>query len=136
MFISHEDSLTVAKSLESKENTFIWRQGAVEDAILSSQNRTKEICDSLNCKTLTSEDLKKKLKERLNEKQRKAFYFHLMNVDEIRRFITFMEEKEKCQTVNKSYYEPNQNEVGSYNFSFVRMVRWMIIICNGFSSFI
>lgn len=114
LFISHEDSLTVAKSLESQRNTFIWRHGALENAILSSENWNEKICKSLNINTITNtelkdqiEKLKKKLKERLDEKQRKEFYIYLMKVDEIRRFITFLEEKEQCQSVAENYYEPN-----------------------------
>lgn len=124
LFIAHEDSLTVAKSLESNRNTFIWRHGTVEDAVLSCPNRINDICDSLDCETLTAKDLKKKLKERLNEKQRKAFYFHLMKVDEIRRFITFMEEKEKCLC------KRNMTASKSYIFSLFRLVGWTIIVCN------
>lgn len=86
----------------------------MENAILSSENWNEKIYKSLNINTITNtelkdqiEKLKKKLKERLDEKQRKEFYIYLMKVDEIRRFITFLEEKEQCQSVAENYYEPN-----------------------------
>lgn len=106
-FIAHDDSLKAVKSLESKEDTFIWRHGAVEDAILSSPNRelTDKIAEKLSCNS-TPNALKTKLKERLTEKQWKEFYSRLLEVDEIDRFITFMEEKEICQPVYKKHCEP------------------------------
>lgn len=73
---------------------FVWRHGTVEDAILSSRNRYEEICSSINCPSLTNKSLKKKLKERLDEEERRTFYSQLMEVSEIQRFIRFMEKEE------------------------------------------
>lgn len=108
MFIAHDDSLKAVKSLESKENTFIWRHGAVEEAILSSPNSNlnEEIAEIFCCVSLTPKILKTKLKERLTEEQWKSFYSKLLKVEEIDRFITFLKEKEKCQTVDKKHCEP------------------------------
>ncbi|XP_065932252.1 uncharacterized protein [Magallana gigas] len=88
-----EDFETISTSLEQRK-MFVWRHGTVEDAILSSRNRYEEICSSINCPSLTNKSLKKKLKERLDEEERKTFYSQLMEVSEIQRFIRFMEKEE------------------------------------------
>lgn len=108
-FIAHDDSLKAAKSLESKENTFIWRHGALEDAILSSPNQklNKEIAKIFGRESITPNALKEKLKERLTSEQWKGFYSKLLKVEEIKRFIAFLKEKENSQTVDKHYREPN-----------------------------
>lgn len=126
-FIAHDDSLRAAKSLESKENTFIWRHGAVEDAILSSPNQNKEFGKILNCNPLTSENLKNKLKKRLTVEQGKEFYANLLNVEEIRRFIQFMENKEENQTLYNSYRERNMSKSKSHNSCF-ELVGHVIIV--------
>ncbi|XP_052720973.1 uncharacterized protein LOC128192386 [Crassostrea angulata] len=119
-FVAHSDSMKAAKSLESKENTFIWRHGAVEDAILSSPILKEEIATTLrlNCKQLTPDRLKSKLKERLTVEQGKTFYSKVLNVEEIRRFIQFIERKEECLTVYDSYRKRNMSESKSYNSFF------------------
>lgn len=93
-----EDFETITTSLE-QQKMFVWRHGAVEDAILSSKNRIEEICSSINRPSLTNKSLKKKLKERLDEEERKAFYAQLMEVSEIQRFIRFMEKEENKRKV-------------------------------------
>lgn len=109
-FIDNEDSLKVAKLLESNKNkTFIWRHGAIEDAILSSKHCKKEICKSLNCKTLNAADLKKKLKERLYDGERKKFYAELVKVEEIDRFLQFIKEKEGVEN-EENHSTPKRNE--------------------------
>lgn len=108
-FIAHDDSLKAAKSLESKENTFIWRHGALEDAILSSPNQklNKEIAKIFGRESVTPNAIKEKLKERLTSEQWKEFYSKLLKVEEIKRFIAFLKEKENSHTVDKHYCEPN-----------------------------
>lgn len=95
-FIAHDDSLKAAESLELKENTFIWRHGALENAILSSPELNKTIGEKvgLEGKKLTTNNLKDKLTERLTVEQGKKFYAQLLAVPEIDRFIKFMEKKE------------------------------------------
>lgn len=95
-FIAHDDSLKAAKSLELTENTFIWRHGALENAILSSPELNKKIGEKvgLEGKKLTTNNLKDKLTERLTVEQGKNFYAQLLAVPEIDRFIKFMEKKE------------------------------------------
>lgn len=95
-FINGEDSLKVAQLLEpSKTNTFIWRHGAIEDAILSCNSCNENIRKALQCKNkLNPADLKNKLKERLHEGDRKSFYAELVKVDEIDRFLKFIEKKD------------------------------------------
>eukprot|EP00105_Crassostrea_gigas_P036496 XP_019920644.1 PREDICTED: uncharacterized protein LOC105322826 [Crassostrea gigas] len=106
-FIAHDDSLKVVKSLESKDNTFTWRHGDLEDAILSSPNQklNKEIAKIFGRESLTPKALKDKLRERLTSEQWKDFYSKLLKVEEIKRFIAFLKEKENSQTVD--YREPN-----------------------------
>lgn len=107
-FIDNEDSLKVAKLLESKRNTFIWRHGAVEDAILSSNN-CEEIRKSLNGKKpFKPTHLKNRLKDRLHEGERKTFYAELLNVDEIDRFLKFIKEKEGVRN-EENHSKPNEN---------------------------
>lgn len=95
-FIAHDDSLKAAESLELKENTFIWRHGALENAILSSPELNKTIGEKvgLEGKKLNTKNLKDKLTERLTVEQGKKFYAQLLAVPEIDRFIKFMEKKE------------------------------------------
>lgn len=95
-FIAHDDSLEAARSLELKENTFIWRHGALENAILSSPELNKIIWEKvgLKGKKLTTNNLKDKLTERLTVEQGEKFYAQLLAVPEIDRFIKFMEKKE------------------------------------------
>lgn len=110
-FIDNEDFLKVAKLLESERNTFIWRHGAVEDAILSSNNR-EEIRKSLNCKKpFNATHLKNRLKNRLREGERKTFYAELLNVDEIDRFLKFIKEKEgvRNEENEENHSKPNEN---------------------------
>lgn len=61
-FIAHDDSLKAVKSLESTENTFTWRHGSIEDAILSSPNQqlNKEIAKIFGRESLKPKALKDK----------------------------------------------------------------------------
>lgn len=81
------------KKLESKLNLFIWKDGALEDAILSSTGCNAEIAEALGITPdkLNSARLKNILKEPIDGDKRKRFYTKLMKVDEIKRFITFIE---------------------------------------------
>lgn len=72
----------------------------MEDAILSSRNCYEEICSSINCPSLTNKSLKNKLKERLDEKERKVSYSQLMEVDDIQQFLGFMEKEENKRLNN------------------------------------
>lgn len=95
-----EDFETITTSLYMvQRKMFVWRHGAVEDAILSSKNRIEEIWSSINCPSLTNKSLKEKMKERLDEEERKAFYAQLMEVSKIQRFIRFMEKEENNRKV-------------------------------------
>lgn len=90
-----KDFDTVSKSLESK-HIFIWRYGAIEDAILETfkKDREKET-------TFLSEsepnDLKKKLKQIHNENDRQTFYDRLMELSEIKRFVRFLKTRENMK---------------------------------------
>lgn len=102
-FIAHADSLKAAESLEITEKTFIWRHGAVENAILSSPDLNDKIGEILELqgKKLTTNNLKNKLTERLTVEQAKRLYAKLLDVKEIDRFIKFMEKKEEYQTFKR-----------------------------------
>lgn len=94
------------KRLETDRKTFVWRSGALEDAILSSNN-----CLEIdNVLSLTSQSttgppvgseykkralksLRKKLKERLDDCTRKQFAECLMSVDEIKQFLIFVNDE-------------------------------------------
>lgn len=92
LFLScNEDFENFMGALKSTGKIFIWKCGDLEDAILSSGD---EIVKSLNMKDVTKSKLNNKIKERLDEKERQSFYTELMKVDEIKRFIAFMEQEE------------------------------------------
>lgn len=95
-FIADGDSLKAAKLLELKENTFIWSNGALENAILSSPELNEKIWEKLGLKDkpITAKNLKDNLTERLTVEQGKKLYAQLLAVTEIKRFIKFMEKKE------------------------------------------
>lgn len=80
------------KNLESQLKVFVWRDGALEDAILSSKDRNAEIAKELGETGLHSTSLKTILKEPIDGSKRKGFYTELMKVDEIKRFIKFIED--------------------------------------------
>lgn len=95
LFLScDKDFETFLEALKSKEKIFIWKCGDLEDAILSSPSSQNGIARSLNMEDVTKSKLKSKIRERLEEGERKAFYTELIKVDEIKRFIAFMEEEE------------------------------------------
>lgn len=109
-FINGEDSLKVAQLLEpSKTNTFIWRHGAIENAILSCNSCNENIRKALQCKNkLNPADIKNKLRERLHEGDRKTFYAELVKVDEIDRFLKFIEKKDGV--TNEENHSNPQND--------------------------
>lgn len=94
------------KRLETDRKTFVWRSGALEDAILSSDNFS-EINDVLSLTSqsttghpVTSEDkkqalksLREKLKERLDDYTRKQLAECLMGVDEIKKILKFVKDE-------------------------------------------
>lgn len=96
------------KRLETDRKTFVWRSGALEDAILSSNNcleidkvlsltsqSTTGPPVSSEYKTQALESLREKLKERLDDCTRKQFAECLMSVDEIKQFLIFVKDETK-----------------------------------------
>lgn len=79
------------EKLESELRVFIWKDGTLEDAILSTESCTAEIESALGKEKLKPDSLKTILKEQMDGNKRKAFYTALMKVDEIKRFIKFIE---------------------------------------------
>lgn len=77
---------------ESQLRVFIWRHGALEDAILSSESFNEEIASALGKKKINPDSLKTILKDPIDGNKRKTFYTALMKVDEIKRFIKFIED--------------------------------------------
>lgn len=80
------------KELETQLKVFIWRDGALEDAILSSEICKTEIASVFGKKGLNPTKLKTILSEQIDSNKRKRFYTKLMEVDEIKRFIKFIED--------------------------------------------
>lgn len=78
------------EKLESELRVFIWRDGALEDAILSSESCNAEIASALGKERLNPDSLKTILREHIDGKKRKKSYTALMKVDEIKRFIKFI----------------------------------------------
>lgn len=89
-----KESKQFFEKLESDLQVFIWKHGALEHAILSSANCTEGIAEALgeSVSELNPKRLKTKLKEQIDDEKRKKFYTELMEVDEIKRFIEFMED--------------------------------------------
>lgn len=101
------------KMLETNRKTFVWRSGALEQAILSSNNiseidrllhltgkKTKESFTGSKItfetyKNIALKSLKDKLKERLDDFTRKQFAKCLMDVGEIQNLLTFITEETK-----------------------------------------
>lgn len=90
----NEDFEKFLEALKTKGKTFIWRCGELEDVILSSENCNDKIAESLKIKEWTKHEINRKIKERLDEGERQAFYTELLKVNEVKRFISFMEEEE------------------------------------------
>lgn len=80
------------EKLESQLNVFIWKDGALEDAILSSETCIAEIASALGKEKLNPDSLKQILGKQIDSNKRKRFYTALMKVDEIKRFIKFIED--------------------------------------------
>lgn len=91
-----KDFDTVSKSLESK-NIFIWRYGAIEDAILETFKKDKEK-ETTFLGESEPKNLKKQLKLIHNENDRQTFYDRLMELSEIKRFISFFKDKGEHET--------------------------------------
>lgn len=89
-----KESKQFFEKLQSQLKVFIWKHGALEHAILSSANCIEGIAEALgvSVRELNPIRLKTKLKERIDDERRKRFYTELMKVDEIKRFIEFMED--------------------------------------------
>ncbi|XP_062607927.1 uncharacterized protein LOC134269736 [Saccostrea cucullata] len=67
--------------------------------------------------------LKNKLKERLNEKERKEFSKHLSEVDEIKRFLGFMEDEENKRMQNQDNLKTEDSteiSIAELNENFVK----------------
>lgn len=90
-----EDFIKFSKILESHKNLFIWRYGTVEDAILSSGSVNDGIAKAINI--LNAKILKNRLKKRLSEEEKDRFYNELIKIEEIQRFIRFLQKKEISQ---------------------------------------
>lgn len=90
-----EDFIKFSQILESKKNLFIWRYGTVEDAILSSGSVNDGIAKALNM--LDAAKIKKKLEERLSEEERDMLSNELIKIEEIQRFIRFLQKEEISQ---------------------------------------
>lgn len=88
-----EESKHFFEKLESQLKVFIWKHGALEDAILSSADCNEGIASALGMKEeLNPRRIKTKLKERIDDVKRKGFYTELMKVGEIKRFIKFIKD--------------------------------------------
>lgn len=90
-----KDFDTISKSLESK-NIFIWRYGAIEDAILETFKKDKEK-ETTFLGESEPKNLKKQLKLIHNENDRQTFYDRLMELSEIKRFISFLKTRESMK---------------------------------------
>lgn len=89
-----EESTQFFEKLKSQLKVFIWKHGALEHAILSSEKCKEGIAKALGVSVseLNPKRLKTKLRERIEDEKRKTFYTELMKVDEIKRFIELMED--------------------------------------------
>lgn len=79
--------------MESNDDTFVWRDGALEDMIRDSIS-PKKLYDILGCKNTESKEIKDKLKTSISEKNGELFYEQLENAAEIQRLIKFILDKE------------------------------------------
>lgn len=92
-FSRSEDSNLLSELTESYDDTFVWRDGALEDMIQSSISST-ELCDILGCKNTESKEIKDKLKTSISEENGELLYEQLENAAEIQRLIKFILDKE------------------------------------------
>lgn len=92
-FSRSEDSKLLSELTESYDDTFVWRDGALEDMIQSSISST-ELCNILGCKNTESKEIKDKLKTSISEENGELFYEQLENAAEIQRLIKFILDKE------------------------------------------
>lgn len=106
-FSRSEDSKLLSESMESNDDTFVWRDGALEDMIRSSISST-ELCDILGCKNTESKEIKDKLKTSISEENGELFYEQLENAAEIQRLIKFILDKEITR------FEENELESDEY----------------------
>lgn len=79
--------------LKLKEKIFIWKCGDLEDVILSFLSLKNDIVCLFKMEDVIKLKLKDKIKEWLEEGERKVFYIELIKVEEIKRFIVFMEDE-------------------------------------------
>lgn len=105
-FSENEDSLRLSESMESNDGTFVWRDGALEDMIRRSEY-SQQICNTLGCQR-DNKDIKTTLKKTLSENVRKSFIIQLMEVDEIKRLVDFI--------LNKEGTRIDENELESDEF--------------------
>lgn len=82
----------LSEALESKD-TFVWRDGALEDMIRSSIS-LEQLGKFLGCRNTDNEEIKNKLKTSISEENRQLFYEQLEKADEIQRLIKFILDKE------------------------------------------
>lgn len=92
-FSRSEDSNLLSELTESYDDTFVWRDGALEDMIQSSISST-ELCNILGCKNTESKEIKDKLKTSISEENGELLYEQLENAAEIQRLIKFILDKE------------------------------------------
>lgn len=92
-FTRSKDSKLLSESMESNEDTFVWRDGALEDMIRDSIS-PKKLYDILGCKNTESKEIKDKLKTSISEENGELFYEQLENAAEIQRLIKFILDKE------------------------------------------
>ncbi|XP_062607957.1 uncharacterized protein LOC134269764 [Saccostrea cucullata] len=84
-----------------KKHIFIWKYGALEESLLSTDNKNEHIARSLNVDLSDPSNrckkLKRKLKERLDEEERRCFAQHISEVEEIKRFCKFLKDEDKTR---------------------------------------
>ncbi|XP_061184586.1 uncharacterized protein LOC133192607 [Saccostrea echinata] len=84
-----------------EKNIFVWKYGALEESILSTDKKNEHIAKPLKIDLSDPSNrckrLKRKLKERLDEKERRCFAKHISEVEEIKRFLKFMEDEENTR---------------------------------------
>lgn len=79
-------------SQETKRNTFIWKYGTLEDAILKS---AEEKGDPFIFTNMKPAELKEEIKNGFNENDRQKFFSQILKFDVIKDFIKFIDEKER-----------------------------------------
>lgn len=142
------------KTLESNRKTFVWRSGALEDAILSSDNyleiikilkeeqTTKDTTldkesEETAKKTAAADFLKKQLKERLDDYTRKKLCKILMNVKEIQNFLSFIAKEEtKPETIQLETWSRPENSASGHADPWLYIISKFPIIVLVFFGFV